>query len=226
MQEAQSRGTCPEPDPACAPGTASYPCIYDPSDNPFQYYRAWRDNAAVMKDFGDFGKELAAGTLPAVSFVKPMGFRTEHPGGSSISDGEKFVSDVFGAVQASRFAKDTLVLVVPDESGGFFDHVPTPPVSAVDGKAYGPRIPLLALGAFARQGVVSHVQLEHASIVRFIEWNWLGATGQLQGRDAVVNNIGSLLDPARTGVAVPEQEQLTPSAAPRPGTPLRGRRGA
>jgi hypothetical protein len=36
-----------------------------------------------------------------------------------------------------------------------------------------------------------------------VEWNWLnGMTGQLNGRDAVVANIGSVLDPA---LAVPEQ---------------------
>ena len=46
--------------------------------------------------------------------------------------------------------------------------------------------------------------MEHSSVVRFIEWNWLGgATGQLMGRDATVNNIGDLLDPAKTGTAVP-----------------------
>ena len=37
-----------------------------------------------------------------------------------------------------------------------------------------------------------------------IEWNWLGATGQLHARDGVVHNIGSLLDPSTTGLAVPE----------------------
>ena len=52
---------------------------------------------------------------------------------------------------------------------------------------------------------VSHVTMEHSSIVKFIEWNWLGEkTGQLGHRDAIVANLGSLLDPAKTGVAVPE----------------------
>ncbi len=31
----------------------------------------------------------------------------------------------------------------------------------------------------------------------------MGTTGQLGARDAVVNNLGSLLDAAQTGVAVP-----------------------
>jgi hypothetical protein len=46
--------------------------------------------------------------------------------------------------------------------------------------------------------------MEHASIVKFIEWNWLGpVTGQLGKRDMAVNNIGDMLDPAMTGTEVP-----------------------
>ena len=66
-------------------------------------------------------------------------------------------------------------------------------------------MPLLALGPFARKSFISHVVLEHSSVVKFLEWNWLGMqTGQLGTRDTVVSNLGSLLDPALTGVAVPE----------------------
>jgi hypothetical protein len=45
--------------------------------------------------------------------------------------------------------------------------------------------------------------MEHSSIVKFVEWNWLKATGQLDGRDRDVANIGSLLNPAVTGTPVP-----------------------
>jgi phospholipase C len=65
-------------------------------------------------------------------------------------------------------------------------------------------VPLIAVGPFVRKNYVSHVTMEHSSIVKFIEWNWLGQkTGQLGTRDTVVNNLGSMLDPAKTGVAVP-----------------------
>jgi hypothetical protein len=64
---------------------------------------------------------------------------------------------------------------------------------------YGTRLPLLALGPYSRKasgGFISHQVMEHSSIVKFIEWNWLGhKSGQLAARDAHVNNIGSLLDP-------------------------------
>jgi hypothetical protein len=52
--------------------------------------------------------------------------------------------------------------------------------------------------------VVSHVVLEQSSIVKFLELNFLGATGQLGARDTQVANIGSLLDPTQTGIVVPE----------------------
>jgi len=83
--------------------------------------------------------------------------------------------------------------------------VAPPPDSTVDGKPYGTRIPLLAVGPFVRKNFVSHVTMEHSSIVKFIEWNWLGhKTGQLGTRDTVVHNLGSVLDPTQTGVAVPD----------------------
>jgi phospholipase C len=109
-----------------------------------------------------------------------------------------------GRIEASAYAANTLVLVTYDEGGGYYDHVAPPPASTVDGKPYGTRVPLFAVGPFARKNFVSHVTMEHSSIVKFIEWNWLGKTGQLGTRDAAVNNLGSLLDPAKTSVAVPE----------------------
>jgi phospholipase C len=180
-----------------------WPAYYDPSDNPMQYYPRFADKPAYNRDFTAFANDLKAGKLPAVSFIKAQGTRSEH-GGSSITPGAAFVKATAEAVLASPEYKDnTLVLITYDESGGYYDHVRPPGVSPVDGKTYGPRLPLLALGRFAKANTVSHVRLEHASILRFIEWNWLAAAGQLHTRDATANNLGSLLDAAQTGVAVP-----------------------
>lgn len=174
------------------------PCLYDPADMPSQFYASSVDQPAVMRDYSQFAADLAHGTLPSVVFVKPVGYKTEHPGlGQQISPGVAFVRSTIDAVEHSKAAKHTLVLLTYDESGGYYDHVRTPPTSTVDDQAYGPRIPTIAVGRFARSGAVSHTQLEHASIVKFIEWNWLaGKTGQLDGRDATAHNLGSLLDPA------------------------------
>jgi phospholipase C len=179
--------------------------VYDPSDNPFEYYKAFQDNPVYEKDFAQFSTDIVDGTLPAVSFIKALGTATEHPGISSITTGESFVRGVVNDIlNSSLYAENTLILVVPDESGGFYDHVAPPATSTVDKRAYGPRLPLLALGYFAKPNTISHVTMEHSSIVRFIEWNFLaGPQGQLQTRDATVNNIGSLLDASKTGATVP-----------------------
>jgi len=206
MKDAVAQDSCPEAPPACATGLPIYPCTYDPSDIPFQYYPRFRDQPAFMRDYSQLATDLAAGQLPEVSFVKAIGYKTEHPGlGNTISAGIAFVSDLLDRITASPYADQTLILLTYDESGGYFDHVSPPPDSAVDGKAYGARAPALAIGRFALRDTISHVTMEHSSIVKFIEWNWLKQqTGQLGTRDAVVNNIGSLLDPVQTGVQIPD----------------------
>ena len=197
---------CPLAPADCAMHVPTLPCVYDPGDVPFEYYSQFQNNHAYMKDYDDdFPTALAGAALPAVSFVKAVMYKNEHPGyGDTVSQGVAFVQGVVNAVLASNYASSTLVLVTWDEGGGFYDHVAPPAPSAVDMQPYGTRVPLLAIGPFARQNFVSHVVMEHSSILKFIEWNFLGATGQLAARDAVVNNIGSLLDPAATGAPVPE----------------------
>jgi phospholipase C len=207
MVRARTAGHCPDAPDACAFGLGIYPCVFDPGDVPIDYYANFRDQARVLRDYAQLARDLDGGTLPQVAWVRGLGFHSEHPGArTTISAGTALVGEIIRAVQGSAYAPDTLVLVTWDEGGGFFDHV-APPADGSDGQPYGTRIPLLAVGPFARKDAVSHVQMEHSSIVKWIEWNWLGQkTGQLGARDAsaAVGNLGSLLDPAATGVAVPE----------------------
>ncbi len=197
---------CPAAPADCPLHLPTTPCDYDPSDVPFEYYAQFRDDEATMKDYDDFAADVTAHRLPDVAFIKHLGYRNEHPGyGTIISQGVDQVAQTVATITASPYAADTLILLTWDEGGGFFDHITPPPANPVDDQPYGTRVPLLALGRFARHGAVSHVVLEHSSVVKFLEWNFLGATGQLGARDTNVNNLGSLLDPATTGVPVPEQ---------------------
>jgi phospholipase C len=207
MVAAERAGACPSPPADCPLGVAVYPCVFDPGDVPFLYFPSARDQTDAIRDLARFDRDLASSALPAVSFLKVVGYRTEHPGGGTkLSVGVAAAMKIFGAISASPEAASTLVLLTYDEGGGYFDHIAPPAASAVDAKAYGPRVPLLAVGPFARKNSISHTTLEHSSIVKFIEWNWLGEhTGQLGQRDTVVANIGSLLDPATTGKPVPEE---------------------
>ena len=198
--DASAVDKCPDPPDACPAGLAVYPCVFDPSDLPVEYYPLFADQSAYVRDYSSFASDIQHGVMPQVSFVKGLGYHTEHPGlRTNITDGIGFVQSIIATVANSGYASSTLILVVYDEGGGYFDHVAPPP--SPDEHPYGTRVPVIAVGPLARKGTVSHVQLEHSSIVKFIEWNWLRgdmgpATGQLGERDAVVANIGSLLDPA------------------------------
>jgi phospholipase C len=199
-------GACPDPPPDCTSGIHGYPCTFDPGDIPIEYYATTRDNPAVMQDMTKFMSDVSGGTLPAVSFLKTLGYKSEHPNnGMTITAGMTFISSVVNAIQSSKLASDTLLIVTYDEGGGYFDHVATPEINKVDTQPYGTRVPMVAVGPFVKKNFVSHVVMEHSSIVKFIEWNWLGQqTGQLNGRDKAIANIGSLLDEKATGVKVPE----------------------
>jgi phospholipase C len=201
MLAAEERGKCPDPPDDCGFGIGIYPCVFDPDDVPATYYAKFANDPMTVRDYVSFAADLDARLLPQVAFIKGLGYHTEHPGAhTTISDGQRFVQSVIDAVGKSDYAPDTLILVVYDEGGGFFDHVAPPP--AVDAHGYGTRVPAIAVGPLARKGAVSHVTMEHSSIVKFMEWNWLDRnTGQLSARDAVVANLGSLIDPA---LGVPE----------------------
>ncbi|MGB8224095.1 MAG: alkaline phosphatase family protein [Polyangiales bacterium] len=203
---AVAAGECPAPDPACPLALPIYPCVFDASDIPYAYFGADSADTEHFADFSRMSADIDAGTLPDYSFVKFYGFRTEHPGyGTTITDGTDPVTALIDQIQASPYASDTLILITWDESGGYFDHIAPPPTPDVDRQPYGARVPMLAIGPFAREDWISHVTMEHSSIVKFIEWNWFGGeTGQLGGRDATVHNIGSLLDSTVTGSTVPE----------------------
>jgi phospholipase C len=205
MVEARAQDACPTAPEDCPGRIGIYPCVYDVGDIPIDYYAAHRDNPDHLRDYAKLAKDLAGSELPQVVFVRGYGYHSEHPGyGTTISDGIRFTTDLLAALDASPYAADTLVLITWDEGGGYFDHV-APPGLGSDDAPYGTRVPLLAVGPFARANTISHVTLEHSSVVKFIEWNWLATvTGQLAGRDVSVANLGSLLDPAVTGTAVPE----------------------
>jgi phospholipase C len=165
---------------------------------------------------------IDTGSLPSFAYVKFRTSENEHPGYGYVSDGESNVAEIVDRIAGSKSSGDTLVLLTWDEGGGFYDHVPPPQSVEVfppgwtnEGQPvpYGTRVPLLAIGPFAKAHHKSHVLMEHSSIVKFLEWNFLGPRhvgdiarswpGARDG-DPRVNNLGSMLDSAAVGLFVPQ----------------------
>ncbi|KAJ3237132.1 hypothetical protein HDU78_004262 [Chytriomyces hyalinus] len=190
-----------------------WPSSYDPTDDPFLYYPSLANgpNAkSIFQPFTQLSQDIASGNLPAVSYVKgnyANGGNTEHPGGGAkISSGENLNAGIINQILASPLYKDnTIVFLVPDESGGYRDSRKTPPRSSVDNKPYGPRTPFIAVGNLVNKNYVSHVMTEPASLVRFIESNWFADAqpGQLKTRDAVAGSLNDLFDANLVGFTFP-----------------------
>jgi phospholipase C len=112
-----------------------------------------------------FLKDVAKGRLAAVTWVTPTCATSDHASCLG-KGGPDWVASVVNAVGESGFWDDTVVFVMWDEWGGWYDHVP-PPYEDYDG--LGIRVPLLVVSAYAKRHYVSHVQYEHGSILKFVE---------------------------------------------------------
>jgi phospholipase C len=122
--------------------------------------------AKHIKDATDFFADLQAGTLPAVSFVKPDSFVDGHPASSKLDLFEAMLENI---VDQMGNRKDTALFVAFDETGGFWDSGYSQPL---DFFGDGPRIPFIVVSPYAKHGQVVHTYYDHVSILKFIEKNW------------------------------------------------------
>ena len=141
--------------------------------DPMQYSASIMTNPVLRSytqhDSNQFIADAAAGTLPAVSFLKP-GDDDGHPGYSTLAGFENFVARAVSAVQSNQSLwRSTAIFVTFDETGGYYDSGYIQPLSFFGD---GPRVPLFTISPYARQGFVDHTYNDHVSILKFIEANW------------------------------------------------------
>jgi phospholipase C len=159
----------------------------------------------------DLHRDLAEGTLPAVSIVEPNYVGTggdrvdEHPPGIPMQ-GERYVERIVRSLMASRLWARSALFVVYDEHGGFADHVAPPVACEPDDLTprinstpapgrfdrLGVRVPFMVVSPYARRHFVSHRTFDHASILRFIEARF--GLPALTRRDANANIPTDLFD--------------------------------
>ncbi len=129
-----------------------------------------RARAEHLKDTLDLYDDIAAGTLPAVSFVKPSGIVDGHPASSKLDLYEGFVQKIVDGIKANpKLWAETAIFVTFDEGGGYYD---SGYVQPVDFFGDGTRIPFLVVSPLTEGGRVSHEYSDHVSVLKFIEANW------------------------------------------------------
>ncbi|MHA4809945.1 alkaline phosphatase family protein [Flavitalea flava] len=161
---------------------------------PFAYFANYADGTKAkqdhLKDETAFIEAAKNGTLPSVSFVKPLGINNEHPGYSDVANGENHTVELINDVLNGPNGKDVVIIITYDENGGFWDHV-APPV--ID-KKWGPgtRVPTIIISPFAKRGFVDHTQYETVSILSLIEKRW--NLNPLSGRDKDAEPLQNAFD--------------------------------
>jgi phospholipase C len=147
-----------------------------------------------------FSADAAAGRLAPYVFIEPAYFGTEendqHPP-QDVLRGDVLIAQVYNALLAdpAEFEK-TLLIVVYDEHGGFYDHVPPPATVPPDANTaafgfdlLGVRVPAVLVSPWLDPGG-QHAVLDHTSLLRMAGDLWPsvapGVAGGKLGRRAAV----------------------------------------
>jgi phospholipase C len=149
-----------------------------------------------VQDPSRFLTDLRAGALPQVSWLIPPEGYNEHPGlGVSVCAGENWTVQQLNAIQRSPYWPHTLVVVVWDDFGGFYDHVPPP---QYDIMGLGPRTPALIISPWTRAGSsrdggsIDSTVYESSSVLRVIEQRF--GLAPMTTRDATADPLSGALD--------------------------------
>ena len=180
-----------------------------------------RDPANHEYGLNDFFAAVKAGNEPSVSFLKAPAYQDGHAGYSDPLDEQAFITKVVNFLQQYPEWTHTAVIITWDDSDGWYDHVYAPvtnpssdpqadqldgagrcghgtPIQGLKGAPVngrcgpGTRIPFLVISPWAKTNNVSHTPISQASVVRFIEDNWLH--GQRLGGGAFDATAGSIMD--------------------------------
>jgi phospholipase C len=183
-----------------------------------------RDPANHEYGLGDFYAAVKAGNFPAVAYLKAPAYQDGHAGNSDPLDEQAWITRVIDFLERQPDWRHTAVVITWDDSDGWYDHAfATPtnpsfnpradrldgpgvcgkgtPLPGLEGRPVngrcgpGTRLPFLVISPYAKVNYVSHTRISQASVVRFIEDNWLG--GQRLGGgsfDATAGSIRNMFD--------------------------------
>ncbi|CAN5674622.1 N/A [soil metagenome] len=136
-----------------------------------------------------FPEDIAKGKLDKVSWVVPGPGVNEHPGGPSVCVGENWTVSIVNQIMRSKYWKNTAIILTWDDFGGFYDHVPPP---HYDEMGLGPRVPLLIISPWAKQGYVDSTEYEFSSVLKLIET--VHGLDCMTERDCQANNMLNAFD--------------------------------
>jgi phospholipase C len=154
-------------------------------DDVLQLYPAQKSGTTNHSPFANYASDVAGDKLATYSFITPAYISApEQPINSmhapaDVRPAEKLVADVYSALREHpEVWKKTLLIVLFDEHGGYYDHVPPPATVSPDGikgrtdqpflvpfdfKRLGLRVPAILISPWFKQAVDS-TMYSHSTI--------------------------------------------------------------
>lgn len=136
--------------------------------------KMWKTHSAYTEQFF---ADAAAGTLPTYSWVEPnmlFGMLNDYHPPHDIRLGESFLAQIYNALRESPQWESTALLVLFDEHGGTYDHVPPPAAVIPDDypgeqgftfDRFGVRVPALLISPYTKRGTVISDRFHSASFL-------------------------------------------------------------
>jgi len=159
----------------------------------FSNYSVGSPGREHLKDETDLLNDIAKGTLPQVSFYKPLGEFNMHPeysiiGGSS----DKKIKEIVEKIKNSPYWSNTVIFITFDEHGGRWDHVAPP---KKDRFGPGSRVGCICVSPLCKKGYVESNYYDSTAILKFIEDRF--ELRNLSQRDAMQLSMDSIFENSR-----------------------------
>jgi len=173
----------------------------------------------------DFFDDARTGHLPAYSFIEPrytdflsLKANDQHPP-HDVALGEFLIADVYEAIRNSPQWEQSLLVILWDEHGGIYDHVPPPNTVNPDGKTVpdcdftllGVRVPAVLVSPYISKGTIDSLVYDHTSLLATVEKRF--GLQPLTRRDAQANTFEGVFS-----LAAPRTD--APTQLPRPTDPI------
>jgi phospholipase C len=198
---------------------------------------------ASFVDMHAFERDCAAGSLPAYSFIQPRvivdnndmhpSFLPQQNRHSSVLGGDALVARVYDALRTSPLWPRSLLVILFDEHGGTYDHVPPPLCATPPHKIapyplehgfrferFGVRVPAVFVSPYIEAGTVvrarGEVPFDHTSVIKTLCLRF--GLSSLTDRDRAAPDFLHVLN--RRADAPPRQ---APTFTPRPQPPSKSR---
>jgi len=180
-----------------------------------------------------FADDVAAGALASYTFLEPTYMDTpgnrpsdQHPP-HHLLDGERLIAWVYDALRRNDAVwRQSLLVLLYDEHGGFYDHVPPPPAVSPDAVSLvapkfkfdrlGVRVPALLISPWVRKGHADHRVYDHTSLLATLK-SLFALPAFLTERDARANTLdgADFLDAPRASDDMPENLSALVAEVPR-----------